>query len=600
MKKFRYAIITAALILLALCLVGCSDKNKAETYFNGFSSQGQFTKAEQKVVIDTPDTAIFSYDVENDIFITSRPVINSYDQTGYTYLYGMVSPTEGTLCEPKYTGIISINGDYAIVTKPAFIASDEKYTSTIGVVKFRGENQGDLTAFQTAYNSSFSQFYFAGDYIACPGNKEFPFSTVPYTTFYDYSTGQMLETFKIRCGYDYEISVYEDYVVAVKKDHAFFYDVNDVQSDGFLAYDERGAYLAYPEDTDAEYTDNIEIGIFYLGNGWFSRTARLKSTEEFVGYNIMYEDVDMITGSSQIIYANIRCDFYNAKDRTTTDRQGLIVDNVANKFYTDYYAQYASYLNNSVTFDEGTGDYNYSLPYMDISALIKEGYSIVYYYYFPYIDEGSYQSEITFCVMDKAANIISLDDMLMPAVYVDGIGTETSDPLYAEYYGAVHCFDKNLKKHEMLPINEGTETYSTFIYHGKGSVAGKIDYQNKTVKYGIVSYDGKLAVPFIYDELTPFYGEYSLGSKTEGGKQWYRISANGDTEKIYDVVNVKQGSYVYNSQGKLGLKNYAGDILLEAVFDKLEVYEVFLTGGMYQTSYAIAVKDGITKIYRLG
>lgn len=599
MRKRNLSVIIALFFVLCLCLVGCSEKKESEKYFVNFSSRGQFSSVTEKLLLSDPDTSVFSYDVENDIFITVRPVINNYVSEGFVYLYGMVSAKEGVLVSPLYTDIISINGDYAIVTKPAFIASENKYAQTIGVVKFRGENKGDLTDFMTIYNAGFSQFYFVGDYIACPGNKELPFSTFPYSTFYDYSTGKMLEVFKVRCDCTYQISIYDDYLVAVGDDHAFFYDTKDIQSDGYLAYDKRGGYLAYPEDTEAEYSDKIDVNIYYVGNGWFSRTSRLKSTEEFVGYNIIYEEADTSLGTTITYYANIRCDFYNAKERSTTDRQGLIVDNVANVYYTDYYSQFASYLNNAVTFDESTGEYDYHLPYMDISAIIKDGFSIVYYYYFPYIDSGSYQSEITFCIMDKNANIISLDGMLMPTVYVDGVGTETSDPFYEEYYGSVHYFDDNLNRKEQVALETGKNTYNTYLYHEKGTVAGKINYEDKSVKYGIVGTDGKIFVPFEYDELTPFYGQYAMGSKAEGGKKWYRISANGEITQVYDVVNVRQGVYVYQQFGKLGLKNYAGEVLIEAEYDSLDVYELFLTGGTFQTDYVITVKDGVTRIYEL-
>lgn len=598
MKSKKVVVLFVALVAMACCLAACTKKNEG-LYFNNFVSQKQYSGAEQKLSF-SEEVSVFSYDVENDVFVTVRPVLNNYVDEGFVYLYGLASATEEYKA-PSYHSVISINGDYAIVTKPAVVGDSEgntKYTPTIGVVKFRGENSGDLTGFMTAYNNAFNQFSFVGDYIACPGTMDYPFSTATFTTFYDYSQGVMLEEFRVRCDYRYEMAIYDKYLVAKLSDHAFFYDVTEIQTDGYLTYDPRGVYIAYPEDTEAEYSDNIEVDIFYIGNGWFSRTARLKSTEEFSGYNIVYEDTNLATGESTLIYANIRCDFYNAATRSVTDKEWLIVDNVANSYYTDYYAQISSYLNNSVTFDEETGIYDYSLPYMDVSAMVKEGYSIVYYYYFPYIDSGSYQSEITFCIMDANADIININDMLMPAVFVDGIGTETSDPLYSQYYGSVHYFDKNLKKAECLPNVDGANTYATFLYHGKGVVVEKTDYATKSSKYGVVGMDGRIIVPFEYKELTPFYGEYALGSKAEGGKKWYRITED-KAEELSDVVSVRQGVYVFERYGKLGLKNYAGDILLDPVFEKLDVYEVFLTGGTFQSNYVVTVKDGISTIYTI-
>ena len=66
-----------------------------------------------------------------------------------------------------------------------------------------------------------------------------------------------------------------------------------------------------------------------------------------------------------------------------------------------------------------------------------------------------------------------------------------------------------------------------------------------------------------------------------------------------DAVNVRQGVYVYEQYGKLGLKNYAGDILLNAEYEKLDVYDVFLTGGKFQSGYVIAVKSKVNYIFTI-
>ena len=65
------------------------------------------------------------------------------------------------------------------------------------------------------------------------------------------------------------------------------------------------------------------------------------------------------------------------------------------------------------------------------------------------------------------------------------------------------------------------------------------------------------------------------------------------------MVNVRQGVYVYSESEKLGLKNYEGKIIMAAEYESLEVFEVFMQNGVYQTDYVIASKDGITSIYKL-
>lgn len=588
-------------MVLALILTGCKDKNKDNIYFNDFQSRFQFNFAEAGVSF-SENVSVYSYDVENDVFVTFMRVINVYDESEYLFLFGLSSADEEYVV-PQYTSVISINGDYAVVAKPAAGTDSSGNTvlkPTVGVIKFRGDNVGELTDFNVPYESSYNQFAFVGDYIVCPGLKEMPLSSFNFSTFYDYSRGRMLEVFRVRCGTDYIFYNYDKYLVAQGGDHAFFYETDSVLPDGYLSLDERGAYLAYPEDEEGEYTEAITVNIYYLGNGWFSRTARLESTAAFEGYNILYEKADANTGETQLVYANIRCDFYDAKSRSSTEKDWLIVDAVANEYTEDYYAQMASYLNNLATFDESTGRYEYSLPYLDASKLIKKGYSIVYYYYFPYVESGSYQSEITFCIMDTQAKVISLEDMLMPTAFVDGVGVETSDPMYEEYYGSIYCYDKALNKKNLASNEGGVKTYSTYLYHERGIVSGEISYQNSTVYYGIVDKEGRQIIPFIYDELSPFYGGYAIGSRTVNGTvKTYRIGTDGTETLISDAVNIRQGVYVFQKEGKLGLKNYGGNIIMEAEYDELEVFEVFMKDGIFQTDYVVAKKGNFTTVYRL-
>ncbi len=593
MRKLFLPIVILTLVV-ALCLTGCEDKDKNESeYFVSFLSQGQFSTVTERFTLEGEQTQIYSYDVEEDVFVTIRPVLNDYVSDGYIYLYGIVGSDGTVYAQPTYYSVVAIQGDFAIVTKPGIVIEEgtPSFVPTVGVIRFRGEGVTapiDLTDFLVAYNTSFNQYAFVGEYVVCPGNKDYPFSTANFSTFYDCSTGRLLEKFAVRCDITYEFAAYDDYLVAKGKDHAFFYNVTEIEEDGYLFYDrDKSGYIAFPEDTEGEFTENIELDIYYLGNGWFSRTARLVSEEVFQGYNMIYEDFNTTTGETTTVYALIKCDFYNAKFRSQEDKQGLIVDNVANEYYTDYYAQMGSALNNMNAYDENTGIYDYALPYMDVSAMVKKGYSIVYYYYFPYVDRDDAHAEITFCIM-QGGKVIHLEDMLMPTVFVDGVGTETSDPLYEQYYGNVSYFDTKLDRHDLISLTDDISTYATYVHHNGGTVASQIDKNNVTIKYGCVNKEGRIIVPFVYDELSPFYGEYAIGSKKVNGKEWYRIDKDGNEQKLDDVVNVRQGVYVYEYHGKLGLKNYAGDIIIEASYDRLDVYDVFLTGNRYQTSYVIA------------
>lgn len=599
MKK-KFPALVFLVLVFCLLLSGC-NKNGDE-YFNTFSSRGAFSSAEKSLELSA-GVGVERYDVENNVFVTVVQVLNSYDDSEYIRLYGFASDDKEYV-SPIYTHVLEINGDYAVVTKPASVTGIDgkrKLAYMIGVIRFRGDVQiKELTDFNVEHDESKHLYSFVGDYIKTVGVKESPDININYSTFYDYSRGSLLEVFKVRCGAKYDFQIYDKYLAAVGDDHAFFYDTDAVLTNGFLNIDDRGIYIAYPEDEKGEYTDMIDVDVHYLGNGWFTRTARLESASKFEGYNMIYEKTDPSMGTSQTVYANVRCDLYDCKTRSTTEKEWLLVENVANVYSADYYSQIASYLNSLATFDESNGRYEYALPYMDISKLVKNGYSIVYYYYLPYVDSGSYQSEITFCIMDEKANVINIKDMLMPTVIVDGVGISTSDPMYEEYVGGIYSFDKKSERKELLVPQNGVNTYVTYLYHERAIVASELIYSANSRKFGAVTPEGRILLPFIYDELSPFYGGYCMGMRTENGTaRTYRVAADGAETPVTDVVNIKQGVYVFDRNGKLGLKNYAGDIIMDAEYEKLEVLEIFLTKDTYQFDYVVATKDGVTAIYKL-
>lgn len=608
MKKTVVLLLTCVL-MAATCLFafsGCNKKAEYEKYFNNFSSAKEFTTASESLVLPEK-VSIHSYDVKNDIFITKTEVVNPYgsSEEETMFLLGFASDKE-VFCSPKYTGVIKIKGDYAIVTKPALGKDSENkniLTYRIGVIKFRNNEGGDtkdLTDFSVEYNSNYDQFAFVGDYIVCPGIKSAPSSLLAFSTFYDYSQDTLLEVFRVKCGSKYVFTINDGILAAVASNHAYFYELNSLQINGYLELNEKDFYYAFPEDTEGEYTDMITVSVFYLGNGWFSRTAKIQSEEVFVGYNMVLEDFDTYSGESTTYYANVRCDLYNVKTKTATQKEWLIVENVANKYNSDYYSELISYLQNISNFDGESGRYNYSLPYLNPASSIKDGYSIVYYYYLPYADSENYEAEISFCLMDDKANIIRLEDLLMPPVFVDGKGVQTSDPSYQNYYGSVNVYDMNLKEKELAAYLEKAYTYITYSCNNGAVVAYEYNLETETGAYGAIATDGKYLLPFEYEELTMFYGEYCIGVKKEGSAYInYRVDKSGNKVLLSDVVNIREGVYVFQSNGKLGLKNFAGNILIDAKYEKLDVLETVMERGSYLSSRVVATNNGITTIFNI-
>ena len=203
--------------------------------------------------------------------------------------------------------------------------------------------------------------------------------------------------------------------------------------------------------------------------------------------------------------------------------------------------------------------------------------------------------------MNDKAEIINIDDMLMPAIFVDGYGVETSDPLYEKYYGSVSYFDKKtMAKSEIVAYDENVRTYASYLYHGKGVVSSEINYEKNDILYGITAADGTRIIEYKYQELTPYYGDYAIGSKkTNTGKVTYRIDASGQETVIDDVIRINDGVYVCVQYGKMGLKNFEGSLLIPANNDSVEVIQNFLVGDDFQRDYAVVTKDAVTTIYRL-
>jgi hypothetical protein len=188
----------------------------------------------------------------------------------------------------------------------------------------------------------------------------------------------------------------------------------------------------------------------------------------------------------------------------------------------------------------------------------------------------------------------------MPLAFVDGIGIQNVDPTYQSIFGNLQYISLDNKKVDLKEINGVSNTYETYFAHNGIVIGTEMNFADNTAYFGAVDAKTKKGIlPFIYDELTPFYGANSIGLKSfENTKAYFRLDDYGNETMLNDVVNVKQGVYVYNYGGRLGVKNYAGDIIIEASYDKLEVYDVF-TSDKFQQSYAIATSGNYTYIFTL-
>ena len=591
-----------------------------------YRSEGGYSKAE--CVLNLSDNVeIHEYDVVNDVFVTKEDYRDGATQAAVT-LYGLAGWDGEYTPKPCFKEVVSIKGDYAVVVNRF---SDGK--DYIGLVKFRGEGteEGIMTLSdfkKIPYSTSNKeQFYFCGDYVCVMGDIDSPSSEAAYTTFYKYKGySQLLECFRIRYGYDsatgsnYTVLQYDDYVVAYNKSGAYFFDITrDLAYNGYLELSKTGAYPT--PFTTTEYT--VRMAVQYMGKGWFLRYATQTSTTPFKGYTVCYQSMDL-TGNTVLVFARASTDFFNAKTGITrTLPQVSSILEVANRYTSAAFAETSNSYNNGSSVED---DY----PCLNPADMVKDGYSVLYYYYRPYINSENVSGrlggiseelkktydrqtledilrafgEATYCVLDENMNVKETSTAF-PVVTVDGCGFETADPYFDIKFGdAVIYTDKGKKT--VLYADSEREYAVVGAQDGKATVAAvklsvaKTESEETGMTYGAITTDGKVIVDCIYDRLSAFYDGYAIGARKEGeDTAYFRIDDKGTETAIEDMYIMKDGTYIYASDGKVGLKNNAGNVLIEAKYDKISVSDNYMVDGVYHKSFAVATDGTKCYIFRL-
>lgn len=594
-------------VTVGLCLYFFVFK-KAPVYTREYLSEKSFTRAELLLEL-SDNVSVSEYDVDSDVFVTESSYIDGLTKQGVV-LYGFADRKK-EYCRPYFSSVISIKGDYAIVTR----SGGTDYldgVSYIGLVKFRGKGAENgilnVTDFSMKYNAANpEQFYFCGDYLCIMGDKDAPSSSASYSTFYDYrSHDQLLECFRIRYGYDansgknYVVRQYENYLVAYNDKNAFFFDVYADRFGGYLELNDKGAYSSPYTSTD--YT--VGLSVLYMGNGWFVRYAYQTSSEPFSGYKLCYQALNT-DGGATLVFARTTTDFYNVNTGVTKRiPQIYSILEVANAFSRADFAATANSYNNSVAAPD-------DFPCLNPADMIEDGYSILYYFYQPYIEkteltdaERSLAKE-TFCILDKNMNVV-MPDTLFPVVTVDGVGFETTDPYFDIAFGDAVLYTKKGKK--TVLYGDALKSYAVVGTHDGCVTIASLDLtiakgeksEETGIKYGAATADGKMIVDCVYDRLSAFYGGYAVGAKVVGKEvYYYRIDEKGTETLLTDAYIMKDGVYVYKEGEKYGLKNYAGDVLLSADHDSVGMSDNYMISGVYQRSIVFATTGVKTYIYNL-
>ena len=623
--KMKKPLIILIAILLLCVLFAC---NKAvlgyEEYFVNYASQKPYTEAVEVFNVSKDEKALAHplFNAENvyinRVLSSSGMYVIKDSKTG---LEGLCSESEFFLA-PIYTRIIEIRGDYAIAVRPIAFEGFTKLYNCVGVVKFRGANSPKEFGFRHEYFAGIEQYKFISDNLlmvkGALGNSYLGQSTrYDFAKIYDFVSGggvQMLEVGEIRISAFLNmnlssVSLYDNIITVVNSDEnkATFLSLNKIDKQGrFEILLEQNGLI----DTNKHTVDDrrhIELEIYYVGNDWFILRSIYVSTVFFDDYDLTREDSKGTTRYLLIRSArlNVKSNLLQSFAHTGVDKMLLVV----NKYNYNQMRELADAYND----EEHSKEYNgetfglYYPPVVPPSALIKDGFTILYYAS-PTWPQGFLTYVDTFCIMDSRANIIRLNELWMPLILVDGIGVLTADINFGMPPNDAEFFHIDKKRIVADKIIDSRIFYNTVATHAGITLVNRVNLDDPTIYgslMGAYNSKGVLAVPYEYEELSLFFGEYALGSilspasGNNVAKKYYRVSRTGGRTELSDVYTIKNGVYITREGKKYGLKANDGTLLIPNRAESISVIDSYLVGGVFVKTAVVTVEDGEAKIYRL-
>lgn len=613
-----FLLIVYALTTFLIALGSGKSYEVLGAYFRNYKSSRGYNELE--LGVELPEgTSVSSYDNVNKVFITT-----AFGAGDFTY-FGLCGTDEEYVAPLLYTNIISIEGDYALVTKLFEKEGKEgEYVERIGVIKFRNTSDGetwDITDFSLNFDDTFTQLRFVTDkygerYLAALNEINNTDATKGIMTFYDYTTvPQALEVFKANIGAEVQSIVLADgNLVAIYKDYAVFYKTAIISGNGFLI--SREVYKPFPEDDTGSFAEYTTTMVSYLGGGWFMRWAYLADEEGDESYEgllnvikgslIKTEKYDSVTGEVKTIYMFQRSDRFNANNLEKVDNGKLIPDAVVNKYTSDASRGVSAYMNNDlqVGLNESL---IYTPPSFPVSEMVQSGMSVVYYYYFPYKNEP-FRPAFSFVVFDSNGKMFQpKENILFPVLLVDGKGVQVDAPHYNIPLGDVQIIAADNTVSTFKTYNPKLYGYVNTTYHdgmlitAEYKVEKESEIDEDSVLYGAYNLEGKLVTGYCkYSEMTLYMGGYSTASAViQGTRRYYRVDKEGNETRLDNVHSLRNGVYVTKASDKFSLYTNSGKLLLNAV-SFVGVYEDFLAEGEFLSSVVVAIDEaGVTRIYKL-
>lgn len=597
-------------VLVVVSAAACVEKKGDETVtsvFENFSSTGEYTKASVRLTLDSGQT-FTGYDAASNTFIIKEEVefYEGYSQTRYGFADAnriLVDPGED-----GYLQILDINGDHAIVVASTFVDGNE--TAFVGLVRFRGQ----YGVLQYGYSHRFApliqQFTFLNErYVAVLGDmtNANPESGYTYATIYDYSSAnKLLEVARVPDADNGTQFVFNDgYLVAVHTSYAEFYSLGEADSEGYLIKKAEVRLIS-----GAAYTENgFSTSAYYIGGGWFIVSTSYAAETEYDGYEFTRTESDGTTYFMEI--SSVKISMQSLKSFPT---ERVVM--VANRYTENYVRGLADSITAEDVANAALWKSVYAVPLTASSQLIKSGYSIVYYYYYFYNDEDKTRRtwSTSFQIYDSSGEAMVLSNMAMPVVFVDGYGLQTADPNFNIALRDVgyHKYSDGSRV-SLIALAPDNGYHNAFIHGGVIiSFRQHVDQSGFSSNVGAVGVDGKVILPFEYDAVSPFFGNYATASKVadyadDGSiatQAFFRVAKDGGTPTpIPECYQMRNGTYVtYNaSRGKYGLNSNSGTVLIKAEFDSVSTVDyMYASGKVFAASYAVTESDGRGVLYELG
>ncbi|HQC54595.1 MAG TPA: hypothetical protein PKX91_02610 [Clostridia bacterium] len=593
--------LSAILIFTLSILMSCKPDNDSESiqYFKNFQSTQPYSHITPVSCKLGEGTTIDRFDNRTGIYITKKVFYGEDTRFGFC-------DENKELVEPRFSEVLDIQGNYATVTMPFTTGNDIEYR--IGIVKIRGEGSGQVDpehyGFSQQYISLIQQYTFLDDkYIAILGGMDVTDLTDnEEAIIYDYSSSNgLLEVAKIEdINNSAKFIFNEGHLIITMPGRANIYSLDSINDRGYLI--KKSYYMPFSE---SEFDlRQVDIEAYYLGNNWFVFSGSYASNTEYEGYEVVQNDYQ-----NKAYYLTIRSQRYNAVSRQFYDTERVAL--VANKYTSNYIKDIVSLINtyaSSEYINTDTPDMMqrvYTTSVLPTSEIVKDGYSIVYTYFPLYDSDGNATFSITFQIYDKDASRITVKDVALPVVYVDGYGIQNLDPNFKLPPRDVECYKYENGERVCIKGLDSSTGYDPYLIHSGMIFALKID-KNLDNTSAIFNTQGVQIRPFEYDVISPYFGEYAIGGKIEKHPtkdleffKYYRIDRSGNEQAINEFVySLHYGMYIVKEGDKYKLYNNKGEMLLDRR-DYIFVADDFFVDGKFVKSTVIVNENGKSTIYKL-